>query len=110
MAPRTDRTTRISFAVASPVTTNHAVKGYVFVNLTRAGNLRDCSTHRRLQDAATQEAPPSAQQSPAGSSRQLQQVASSSGQLAAGEKMAPTPRPSTGALPPDFISQNVFID
>jgi hypothetical protein len=33
-APRTDRTTRIP----SPVTTNHASKGFVFVNLTSAGN------------------------------------------------------------------------
>ena len=33
MAPRTDRTTRIPSDVASPVTTNHAAKGSVFVNL-----------------------------------------------------------------------------
>ena len=33
MAPRTDRTTRIPSGVASPVTTKHAAKGSVFVNL-----------------------------------------------------------------------------
>ena len=32
MAPRTDRTTRIPSGVASPVATNHAAKGSVFVN------------------------------------------------------------------------------
>ena len=36
MAPRTDRTTRIS----SAVTTDHAAKGSVFVNLTTPGNLK----------------------------------------------------------------------
>ena len=44
MAPRTDRTTRIPSAVASPVTTNHAAKGSVFVNLTSPGNFKNCST------------------------------------------------------------------
>ena len=39
MAPRTDRTTRIPSAVASPVTTKHAAKGSVLGNLTIAGNL-----------------------------------------------------------------------
>jgi len=39
MAPRTDRTTRIPSGVASPVTTNHAAKGSVFVNLRNVGNL-----------------------------------------------------------------------
>ena len=39
MAPRTDRTMRIPSGVASPVTTNHAAKGSVFVNLRNAGNL-----------------------------------------------------------------------
>ena len=33
IAPRTDRTTRISSAVASPLTTKHAAKRSVFVNL-----------------------------------------------------------------------------
>jgi len=45
MAPRTDRTTRIPSAVASPVTTNHAAKGSVFVNLPSPGNLKNCSTY-----------------------------------------------------------------
>ena len=45
MAPRTDRTTRIPSAVASPVTTNHAAKRSVFVNLPRPGNLKKCSTY-----------------------------------------------------------------
>jgi len=40
MAPRTDRTTLIPSAVASPVTTNHAAKGSVFVNLRSPGNLK----------------------------------------------------------------------
>ena len=40
MAPRTDRTTRIPSGVASPVTTNHAAKGSVFVNLRNGGNLK----------------------------------------------------------------------
>ena len=39
MAPRTDRTTRIPSGVASPVTTNHAAKGCVFVDLRNGGNL-----------------------------------------------------------------------
>ena len=39
MAPRTDRTTRIPSGVASPLTTNHAAKGSVFVNLRNPGNL-----------------------------------------------------------------------
>ena len=34
MAPRSDRTTRIPSVVASPVTTNRAAKGSVFVNLS----------------------------------------------------------------------------
>jgi hypothetical protein len=38
MAPRTDRTTRIPSGVASSVTTKHAAKGSVFVNLRNAGN------------------------------------------------------------------------
>ena len=38
IAPRIDRTTRISSGVASPVTTNHAAKGSVFVNLINGGN------------------------------------------------------------------------
>jgi len=33
VAPRIDRTTRIPSGVASPVTTKHAAKGSVFVNL-----------------------------------------------------------------------------
>ena len=40
MAPRTDRTTRIPSVVASPVTTNHAANGSVFVNLRNGGNLK----------------------------------------------------------------------
>ena len=40
MAPRTDRTTRIPSGVTSPVTTNHAAKGSVFVNLRNASNLK----------------------------------------------------------------------
>ena len=40
MAPRTDRTTRIPSGVASPVTTSHAAKGSVFVDLRNAGNLK----------------------------------------------------------------------
>ena len=48
MAPRTDRTTPVGCRVrypipsdvASPVTTNHAAKGSVFVNLRNAGNLK----------------------------------------------------------------------
>jgi len=39
MAPRTDRTTRIPSGVASLVTTNHAAKGSVFVNVRNGGNL-----------------------------------------------------------------------
>ena len=35
-APRTDRTTRIPSGVTSPVTTNHAAKGSVFVDLRNA--------------------------------------------------------------------------
>ena len=38
MAPRTDRTTRIPSGVASPITTNHAAKGYVFANLGNTSN------------------------------------------------------------------------
>ena len=37
MAPRTDRTTRIPSGVVSPVTTNHAAKESVFVNLRNTG-------------------------------------------------------------------------
>ena len=37
MAPRTDRTTRIPSGVVFPVTTNHAAKGSVFVNLKARG-------------------------------------------------------------------------
>ena len=37
MAPRTDRTTRIPSGVTSPVTTNHAAKGSVCVNIRNAG-------------------------------------------------------------------------
>jgi len=40
MAPRTDRTTRIPSCVASPVTKNHAAKGFVFVNLRNGGSLK----------------------------------------------------------------------
>ena len=40
MAPRNDRTTRIPSSVVSPVTTNHAAKGSVFVNSRNAGNLK----------------------------------------------------------------------
>ena len=40
---RTDRTTRISSAVASPLTTKHAAKRSVFVNLKTNGNLKKCS-------------------------------------------------------------------
>ena len=40
MDPRTDRMTRIPSGVASPVTTNHAAKGSVFVNLSNVGNLK----------------------------------------------------------------------
>jgi len=52
MAPRTDRTTRIPSGVASPVTTNHAAKGSVFVNLRNDGNLKmqvESSEDRRKQ-------------------------------------------------------------
>jgi len=38
MAPKTDRTTRIPSGVAPPVTTNHAAKGSVSVNLRNTGN------------------------------------------------------------------------
>ena len=41
MAPRTNRTARITSSVASRVTTNHAAKGSVVVNLRNAGNLKD---------------------------------------------------------------------
>jgi len=44
MAPRTDRTTRIPSGVASPVTTNHAAKGSVFVSLRNTGNLKHWRT------------------------------------------------------------------
>ena len=44
MAPRTDRRTCIPSGVASPVTTNHAAKGSVFVNLRNIGNLKNWST------------------------------------------------------------------
>ena len=40
MAPRTDRTTRIPTGVASPVTTNHAARGSMLVNLRNGGNLQ----------------------------------------------------------------------
>ena len=40
MAPITDPTTRIASAVASPVTTHHAAKGSVFVDLRKAGDLK----------------------------------------------------------------------
>ena len=43
MAPRSDRTTRIS----SPVIINHEAKGSAFVNLTKTGNLNDCSIRPR---------------------------------------------------------------
>ena len=39
MAPRTNHTTRIPSGVASPVTTEQAAKGSVFVNLRNPGNL-----------------------------------------------------------------------
>ena len=38
---RTDRPTRIPSSVASPVTTHHAAKGSVFVNLRNGGNLKN---------------------------------------------------------------------
>ena len=38
MAPRTHRTTRIPSGVASPVTSNYAVKGVVLVNLRDTGD------------------------------------------------------------------------
>ena len=41
MAPKTDRTTRIPSGVASPVTTNYAAKGPVFINVGNAGNLKN---------------------------------------------------------------------
>ena len=41
MSPRTDCTTLIPSGVVSPVATNHAAKGSVFVNLKNAGNSRD---------------------------------------------------------------------
>ena len=41
MAPVTDRTTLISSGVASPVATNHAAKGSVFVKFRNAGNLEN---------------------------------------------------------------------
>ena len=40
MVPKIDRTTRILSGVASPVTTNHAVKGSMFVKLKNTGNLK----------------------------------------------------------------------
>ena len=40
MAPRTDRMTRIPSGAASPITTNHAAIGSVFVDLSSAGNLK----------------------------------------------------------------------
>ena len=50
MAPGTDRTTRISSAVASPVATNHAAKGSVLVNLTSTGNLKIASPEQHRKD------------------------------------------------------------
>ena len=41
LAPKTDRTTRIPSGVAFPVTTNHAAKGSVFINLRNTGNLKN---------------------------------------------------------------------
>ena len=41
MAPRTDHTARIPSGVAFPVATNHAAKGFMFVNLRNAGNLKN---------------------------------------------------------------------
>ena len=40
--PKTDRTMRISSAVATPVTTNHAVKGSVFGGSRSSGNFKYC--------------------------------------------------------------------
>ena len=40
MAPRTNRATRIPSGVASPVCTNHAAKGSVFVDLRNVGDLK----------------------------------------------------------------------
>ena len=45
MAPRTNRTTRIPSGVASPVATNHAADGSVFVNLRDTGNLAGLKRH-----------------------------------------------------------------
>ena len=45
MVPRTDHTTRNPSGVASPVTTNHAAKGSMFVNLRNAGNLNNWPTY-----------------------------------------------------------------
>ena len=50
MAPRTDRTTRIPFGVASSVTTNHAAKGSVFVNIRNAGNFNDWPARQGASD------------------------------------------------------------
>ena len=47
MVPRTDRTTRIPSGVASPVTTNHAAKMSVFVNLRNTGNFKNLHQARR---------------------------------------------------------------
>ena len=44
MAPRTDRTTRIPSGVACPLTTNHAAKWSVFVDLRNTGNLTNWHT------------------------------------------------------------------
>ena len=41
MAPRTDRTTRVPPGVTSPVTTDHAAKGSVFVNSRTAGTFKN---------------------------------------------------------------------
>ena len=42
MATKNDRTTRIPSGVASPVTTEHAAKGSVFVNPRNTGDLEIC--------------------------------------------------------------------
>ena len=53
MAPRIDRTTRISSAVASPLTTNHTAKRSGFVNLKTPGNLKIAPLSRRLLAGST---------------------------------------------------------
>ena len=46
MAPRTNRTTRIPSGVTSPITTKHAAKGSLFVDLRNTDNLKQMQVHK----------------------------------------------------------------